>query len=284
MPTSADPQTSDVRGDAGSTPAVTTPNTIPASNIVDGDDAATAPQPKAVEGDGDSQQQHDGFKISKDAFNERITRAKQAADRQAEQRHKKFLVDTFGTDNPEEITKIKSGFAELSKEKEEAERQQMSALERANADLEAAKASAADWETKHNELKRSRLYDKQDSAIRQIASQHVGEDYLDDVVFMFARHLKKNVTAEEAKTMDKKQVAKWFTDLAKKKPAFAREAAAPKKRERRESVTTGPSPNAGRPTPNASNGGAAKTARPGQPNSMTKGEYRKYLRQKGINY
>jgi phosphatidylserine/phosphatidylglycerophosphate/cardiolipin synthase-like enzyme len=225
----------------------------------------------------------DEMVLSKEKFNERIEQAKRA--------ERKKLIEAFGTDDPNEIRKIKSELEEMRKEREERERAKMSEVERLNADLEKARKEADAWRTKARAADEQRAFEKQDSIIRKIASRYVGDDYVDDVAFLYARQVLTKVSPRDAAKMTDKDVEKWFASYAKSKPAFARvqpsaapaPAPAPKPEPERRPLTTGARP-VQRPMPNTTNAAAAKTAKPGMPNTMSKAEWEAEKRKRGISY
>lgn len=220
------------------------------------------------------------FKISREQFNDRLTRAMNSA--RAEER--KRLKEIFGTDDPAEIKKIQEEHSKLKAETEKQRRERMNREQQLEEDLKRERQSKADLEQRIQKMERQSAYQQQDSAIKQIASKHIASDYLDDVSFIYARNVLAKMTQEEADAVDEKAISKWFADYAKKRPAFARDQAAGKPPPKRAPITTGKPP-VGKPKPN---GGQAsfqgKTPRPGQPNSMSKEELAKFKKEKGLQW
>ena len=213
--------------------------------------------------------------MSQEQLNERIAQAK----RSAVALERAHLKELFGTDDFAEIKKIRDERETLRKEAEKQKRAQMSKEQRLEADLKAAQDRALDLEKRVHRAERDRLYDKQDQAIRRIASAHVNDEYIDDVAFMYARNVLASMDPKAAEKLTEKDISKWFAELAKTKPAFAR-AGEPRPRVQQR-VTTGPKP-APKPAPNPTS--VQKTARPGQANSMSKGELRNHLKQRGLQW
>lgn len=221
--------------------------------------------------------------MTTEQLNERLARAKASAAREQEERFKAQLREQFGTDD---LTQIKGGWEERQKLREAEDKRKREAMtegDRLRADLEKERQARLAAEARTKDVERARLYEKQDTAVRRIASQYADDEVVPVLTLMFARHLKENVPADAAKQMTEKDVAKWFADYVRKNPKLGKTpAAAPKPPVVQKPVTTGANPN--QEKPQAAGGVAGKTPRPGQPNSMTKTEYRDWLKQRGYSY
>lgn len=104
--------------------------------------------------------------------------------RQRERR--KFMRETYGTDDPEEVERIKAKRAEtdaarvkeqeelttLRKEREERDRAKMSEVERLTTDLNAEKEKVKDLQAQLDRTKHEVLTERQSSLIQQSAARH----------------------------------------------------------------------------------------------------------------
>lgn len=217
--------------------------------------------------------------MSQEALNDRIARAKRAE----EERHRKFLKETFGTDDPEEVKKARARMKELEENEEKRKRAAMSEQQRMQADLEKERKEKETLRQQLQQEREERMHTQQNQVITGIAAKHIDPEYIEDVNIIFARHL-KSLSEKELDSFDQRKIEKWYADFAKKKPAFARQAGEPPAPPTKKPVTTGPAPR-GKPAPTSTDGagGNAKTAAPGKPNSMSKQEVRAFMNQKGLN-
>ena len=263
-------------------PEITVPET-PSAPVAPVVPVSASPDATPAEPPAPPRRSSDEILLSKEKFNERIEQAKRA--------ERKKLVEAFGTDDPAEIRKIKDELTAMRTERDERERAKMSEVERLNADLARAQEETTKWRDKARSVDAQRAFDKQDAIIRKIAAKHVGDDYVDDVAFLYARQVLTKVSPRDAAKMTDKDVDKWFSTYAKSKPAFARvqvsaaspPAPEPPKAPLQRPLTTGPRP-VQKPSPTATNALTTKTAKPGMPNTMTKGEWDAEKRRRGISY
>lgn len=220
------------------------------------------------------------FKISREQFNERVARAKKAA----REEEKKRLKEIFGTDDPEEIKRIKEEHQRLKTETEKQKRERMSREQRLQEDLKREQKVKEELEQRIQKMERDAAFAQQDSAIRGLAAKHIAQDYVDDVMFIYARTVLANMDQAEADKVTEKDIAKWFADYAKKRPAFAREQGGNGTPAKKKPISTGKPP-AGKPKPTGgSESHQGKTPAPGKPNSMTKEELAKYKKERGIQW
>ena len=161
--------------------------------------------------------------MTRDQLNERIARAKQAATNAERQK----LKEIFGTDDPAQIKQIKDEHERLRKEREESDRAKMTREQQLEADLTRERASRAELEAKLADVEDQRRYDQQDSNVKRIAMRHVNDKKLEDAVEFFAIRVLKHMTAEQAAKVTDRDIEKWFAELVKDHPTFAREAPKP---------------------------------------------------------
>lgn len=238
-----------------------------------------------------AQQQSQSTRVDSDAqplmtpaqLNERIAQAKRSAAAEAEARHKAWLLEKYGTDVPEKIEEWHAQQKALAEAEEKRKREAMSEREKLQADLEAERKATAQYKQQLEEAKRQAAFEKQNSAIRSLASNHVDSRYVDAAMVMLARHV-RSLPPNEKKSFGPKQTERWFVQFVKDQPAFGKEQ---EKAKRREPVTTGASPaemGQTQPKPLASADAAGKTLAPGHPNSMSDKEARDYMRKMGWQY
>jgi len=234
---------------AGAAPAATPP--APPANAA----PPAAPAPKG----GDEEM----VTIPKRELNSRIERAKKGA-----------LKEVFGEDVDPETAKQKATKAkELEAQAEEQRRQQLTKEQQLEEDLRKEREQRTALETKLRERTRKEVAQRETQRISSIATKHIDPSMAEFALPKFRAHL-KTLKRAEINAMTDKDIEKFFAELVKKNPRFARQSTAPARNVERRPVTNGSQPN--KPVPHGSGQGAAspKTARPGQPNSMTKAEIR----------
>jgi hypothetical protein len=279
--------------DQAESPEVTIgPTPLQAAMTIDGEPVANSgvavaetnggnAQPPKPSGESDAEAE---IRLSRQAFNERIGRAKTSAQREAQQQHQAFLQEQFGTTNADEIKAIVAAHKAAADDAEKRRIAEMSALEQAQSELERERAARADWESKYQEATTAMLYEKQNAIVNGIATKHVEPRYLKFARRELAEHLRE-IGPDAAKAYSEKELDRFFAKtLLKEFPEWAISKPtppAPKKLP----ITNGPSPNRDKPSPNGGgNGATGKTARPGQPNSMTAAEVRDHARKLGFSY
>jgi hypothetical protein len=226
----------------------------------------------------------DKVTLDREAFNDRITRAKDSATATERAR----LKAIFGTDDATEIAKIKTEWEDLKKASEDAKRQSMSREQQLETDLATERAKTAAAEARVRAAEEDRAFTQNDVKIKRLATQVIADEYVDDIATIFARQALAKLSARQLDKLTDKDIEKWFVDFAKKKPAFARTTAAavapaPDRTQVKKPITTGARPEQ-KPTANGTQTAAGKTPRPGQPNSMSRGEFEKFKRERGISY
>lgn len=281
--------TGDVGGGAGTpNPPTEQPGEPePAATPPTGEPGPVDPPATPPEGDPDPAAipTEEELRFGRDAFNARIAQAKRSAEAAAVERHKAWLRERYGTDDQGEIDKLIADSKKLRDEAEERRRAEMTELERYKSDLAAERRRREAAERKVLEAERRRRFDKQDAAITRIAGSHVDADLVEDAALLFARHV-QSLDGDKVKKMSEKDVAKWFADFVKRKPAWKRsdDAPPPEKPKPKQPVTTG-TPPTGQPEPVAGAGNpSGKTFKPGQPNSMSREEVEAYKREKGYTW
>lgn len=253
-----------------------------------------------------------GRVISGDTLAARLERTRRAESR-------RILREEYGTDDPAKIAEIRKQraaaaddakkrdeeYARLKAEDEKRQREAMTEQQRLAADLEASKKREQALKDQLAEATNRQVSTEQEKVIREAASRHVDEDLLDDAMTRFARYLRdlERDKPAELKRMNERTIEKWFERLAKDRPKFAKaapaaaDAAAPTATApaavaaatpvRRAVIRTtakpaGTRPGANPPTVARTTGATAKTARPGQANSMSRAELRADLKRRGL--
>lgn len=218
--------------------------------------------------------------MTTEQLNERIAQAKRAA-AAAERAQLKTI---FGTDDPEEIKRIKDEHAKLKEENEKAKRARMSREQQLEADLKAERAEKAQLAARLKDAQEARLYDKQDAIVTRLASQHVADKFTKFAAREFGEHL-LTLPKRAVERMTDADIAKWFAKFAKDNPELAKAAngGAPRQQVRKPVTTGKPEGNAGKPSPAGASAGQ-KTIRPGQPNSMSRPEALAAMKRQGFSY
>lgn len=186
--------------------------------------------------------------------------------------NKKQLKDHFGTSNVDEIKAQLAEHKELKAKQEEARREKLDSEAKLKEDVEKERKRAETAETRAREVEDAHVVDKQQTRIEKSATAHIDEDLVDDAVERFRKHI-LSLSPKQVKKFTSEDVGAWFEKLAKDKPKFAKGGAPvadPEADKKKQPITNGGG-GARRPPPISADG-QKKTARPGQPNSMTKAE------------
>jgi hypothetical protein len=187
-----------------------------------------------------------------------------------ERRTKAELRKQFGTDDLDAIKARLQEHEQLKAQQDEMRRAQMSEAEQMKEDL--AKERAA---RERAELKARQLQDRQQIAretlrVRALASKHVDPKMVRYAELELASFLRKKFTPKEMNKLKDTDLDKFFKAFVQKNPKFAKQEARPLPRV---GVTNGVNP-----PPRGQNVQQArplqKTAKPGQPNTMSKAELR----------
>lgn len=188
---------------------------------------------------------------------------------------RKELKDRFGTDNYDDI---KGKLDKLATFEADAETKRLATLsneeklkEQLNtAQREAAQAKAQLEATQVRDARR-----KETIRIGKLAQTAIDSTMLKYALVEFSSHLKKTYTPKQMDALTDAEIQKYFKDLAKAQPKFAKAAASaapPPAAKPTTTLTTGARPGVARPKPPTSGTATEKTALPGKPNSMTKAE------------
>ena len=225
------------------------------------------------------------WNMTQAAFNERIAQAKRSEAAAVEAKHQAWLKAKFNTTDPAEAEKRLAALAKLEQDEENRKRAAMTEQEKLKSDLEKERARATTAEARAQEFERNWQHEKQSTAIERIALGHVASEHIDYATFKFASHV-RSLPKDEQAALTEKDVTKWYSDFAKKNPAFAASPEQQKKAEakpepKRQPVGGKP---AQQPPPKPNAGSTGKVLAPGHPNSMTSAESRAHLRKQGLSY
>ena len=236
-------------------------------------EGAPAPKtPKKLSADDDDLPEDDELvQLSPKALKARLARASKAQ-----------LKDAFGTDDLEEIKTKLAQADEYTKKKEEERQKTLTKEQKLKEERDAAIKEASDYKTKFEAAQVERVVEKQDMRMTRIAEKHLDPDYVESEFPRLAAALLK--AAEEGdKKLAKNEEAwidNWFKERVAEKPKLGKnfgksdeggEGAPPAK-----TVTLNNGAQDTRPNgaPRGANSGGVKTAKPGQPNSMSDKEIR----------
>jgi hypothetical protein len=169
------------------------------------------------------------------AFKTRIARAR-----------KSELKSIFGTDDRNEILKIKTDHEKLVSEREKSRREQQSELEREREDRKKAEERAKKAEETLAAREEAREIERTNGELETVAQQHFSAEYTDYALTKFKAHLRELDEKElDEKYPDgkegKKAIDEWFADLAKKHSKLAKPApkAEPEKKVEKKKLTNG---------------------------------------------
>lgn len=227
--------------------------------------------------------------LSEEGLKARLDRAARKAAAEA----RAAALKELGIEDPEKYKSDKSELAKLREQAEAREREKLSTEERLKADYEAEKAKREAAEAKLKEVKVTSVYDKQDAKIQQIGSAHVAPKYWNYARHQFVEHI-ATLTPQQTARMNDKDVERWFAKFVRDEPAFGHPSgeapkAEPVKPRRRPITTTKPAarvetpPNPAKASSDPSASPDGKTIKPGQPNSMNRGELNAELKRRGIS-
>jgi len=278
--------------------ATTTPAFVPATTTEPAADTPPTPATRQrLSADDDAIPDDDVFEVSKSAFKKRLERYSRSQ-----------LKQLFGTDSPEEILQWKTQNEEYQRRQEEQRLAEMSEAERYKVQLEKAQAREAQWKQKYEAHVEQNTIREQDRQMTAVAQKYVNPKCMNFLMMEFATHLQG---ADEKEIGEPQAYAdQWFKNYIEANPEFgvaqpaapvasnevaaaaavdvngtpaAQAPAPPAPRQVQQTITNGPT--IGRPT-NAVPAGvmAQKTLAPGQPNSMSPEEAKRWMREHGYNY
>ncbi len=265
------PEIEDTAGEQTKTSAEVQPPKAPAAPPAKAEGApapkepAKAPDATTIGDEDEIPETASLVQLSKEALSKRLARHTKAQ-----------LREQFGTEDPAEIKAKLDKFAEYEAEKEAARVAALSAQEKLTEERDAAIKKAEEAEKKAQRAQDSVVFAEYD----RDAVSVVGELVADKHVKRAIRELKEHVLGLEDDELakPKKVFESWVKDFVKENPEFAR-AAPPEPK--KIGLTNGADPNARREKSDVDM--ATKTPKPGQPNSMTRGEFAAYKRQRGLS-
>lgn len=191
---------------------------------------------------------------------------------------KNQLREAFGTDD---IADLKARLDEHGNLKAKSEKERLATLakeERLSEELAKERNARTLAETKAAKLVEDREYQAADTEVRSTAEQYIKPGKMAKLaVYEFGEYVRE-LDDDEADALKPKDVKAWFEKYAKENPELAL-GSKPEKKTERKPISHGAGDQES-PPPMPISGG--KTARPGQPNSMTDEEYRAYKASLGI--
>ncbi len=240
-----------------------------------------------------------GQKLEGDALKARL-------DRERERERKRLLREHYGTDDPQEVSRLKAAreeeskeFARLRRVEDARKRARMTDAQRIQKENEAKEAELQKLREELQQERQGHVIEKQNHVITAAAGKHVAPESQDFALFKLKQHVKE--LQEDPKKLRlfssklDKSLDRWFGDFAKQYPqhAIAVTTTEPVKPEepvvakpvvvpRRRPITTGNPPATKTPAPKDGPGQVAgKTVKPGQ-NQMSKSELAEVYKQRGM--
>ena len=217
----------------------------------------------------------------------------------ARKQERENILKSIGVDSPEKVKADLEELKHLREESEKSNREKMTREQQLQSDLEKERTRYAELEAKFKEESTSRVYEKQDAKINDIASKYIATSgiKLKSARREFAEYVESLPKSQVAR-MGEKDIEKWFAKFAKENPEFAKPSEEPAAATPAPAPKTPPAPvrkPAGASTPvkksqpapaspsqDPSMSPQGKTLRPGQANSMSKAELKAELQRRGI--
>ena len=217
----------------------------------------------------------------------------------ARKQERENILKSIGVDSPEKVKADLEELKHLREESEKSNREKMTREQQLQSDLEKERTRYAELEAKFKEESTSRVYEKQDAKINDIASKYIATTgiKLKSARREFAEYVESLPKSAVAR-MGEKDIEKWFAKFAKENPEFAKPSDEPAPEAPKAAPKTPPAPvrkPAGASTPvkksqpapaspsqDPSMSPQGKTLRPGQANSMSKAELKAELQRRGI--
>ncbi len=206
------------------------------------------------------------YQLSKKALESRLAR-----------HTKRQLRERFGTDDLDSISKDLKELKVLRDEKEETRKAQLSKEERLQEEKKAADARAQAAEEKATKLEDERDIGQVGDRYARLAKDHINPKFLEkrahrEALFSELATDLHTKTGGDATKITNKMVSDFWANYVKENPEFSAKPSTvvevPVNTGTRQAGPTGT-------TGNVDGAAAGKTARPGQPNSMTKEEIKK---------
>ena len=199
---------------------------------------------------------------------------------------KKQLMDTFGTDDVNDLKARLDEHGKLKAQSEDQRKKQLAKEEQLAEDLAKERDKSARAEARANQLAEEREYQQADSEVRTTAEKHIKAGKPTKLaVYEFGEYV-RDLDEDEAAKLKPKDVDAWFRQYAEDNQEFAKGAKEPEpKKEAKPGERKPLSHGAGDAgaAPRAASATDAKTAKPGQSNSMTDAEYRKFKHDQGLS-
>jgi hypothetical protein len=194
--------------------------------------------------------------------------------RRLQREAKKTLRELFGTDNRAEILEMKKSLDKYRTEEEEQRKKNLAEIERIREEAAADKNARMEAEARAAELEQERMAERYDEGVKSIATEYIKPKFYrhaaDDLRDFLREEYEDNLDG-----VNKKVISDFFKSYAEENPEFALE---------QRSVPISNGAPVHRPAAPISGNAQSKTARPGQPNSMSNSEYRALLRERGLAY
>lgn len=189
---------------------------------------------------------------------------------------KRQLTEHFGTDNVDQIKGDLAELATMRAKQEESRRAALSEQEKLREDAARERARADENEKKYRNAIDAQAFGEYDRTAESALAKHIDPEAIELATVKLKRHV---LSLDDDELTDPDEVFdKWAGEWAKKNPKYARAADAPEPKKVK--LTTGSSPTKPERSPvDMTN----KTARPGQPNSMSRAEFAAYKRQHGLS-
>lgn len=251
----------------------TEPKTEPAGSAAGGTGGTGGTSAKKIGADDDDIPDGDELiQMSPKALKARLTRATSSA-----------LKEAFGTSDIETIKKMVEKAKKADEKAEEERRASLSEQERLKEDRDREKARADAAEARFTAAERQRIVEKQDARITRLAEKHLDPDYIESEFPRLARDLGKAFKAKDPKLLKNEEawIDKWFEKRVAEKPKLGKNYQGPAATQETEPKEEPPKKvlmNNGvathKPDPAKSGTTTNKTAKPGQPNSLSDREIR----------
>lgn len=229
---------------------------------------------------------------------------------------RKLLKRLFGTDDMVEVERIRSEQSQRLEQhqqmvsaEEQRKREQMSEVDRLNADVTRLTNENTELKAQLQRLKGDKVAAEQDAKIRSLAVAHIQPKWLKYAMNEFRDYV-MSLSPEDQKKLDERRTTRWFAELAKREQVISLEQSTPAATppaappatppappasttpavpplQRRPLLPAGARPAGAPPKPNAAppvDPLAGKTPLPGKPNSMNRQELRDYAKREGLPY
>lgn len=209
--------------------------------------------------------------MTQQQLNERLERNRRA-----------FFKKNFGVETEDEVQQRLQHWQQLEAQDEQRQREAMTEQQRLQADLKKTQDDLAKTQQLLEREREQVVVQQQQSQIEKLANEYIHPDLVQDASFRLARELAK-MDPKQVDKMKETDLRRWFQELAKKSPSFAKPAGTAPAPKRRPAGAPKPTPRAA-PAPGAQGSAPTKTFKPGQPNSMTRQEAKAEAAKQGIRW